>query len=288
MPAPLTLVFSTVLSARDLPTVSSRLCNVPIEQKSHFQLLRFGKALPPPLTSKLSCKPALELFPGSESWSSAHSAAGFSTVVHNWKNGACPDFDMCDDAYFSGRLMPSLHRRTFSAVHIGCECTTFSTATGGLYRTFDDPLGTYHGLAHSDQRVRDKTLSGTKYGTNSLNAFEAADAAGSLTSLEQPLGSSLLELPAGANIKRRIAAGSLYLFKTSYCRWGRRFRGTRMIITNCKALEALERSCCHSSHSTILAFHATDTKNANSYPKRLVRAWAAITRMVVTSKMLGK
>ncbi len=216
--------------------------------------------------SLLGVKPTLELFPGSEHWSQAHENIGFVTNRHNWQNGSAPQYNMCSPKYF-GSLRTDVRAGKFSVVHIGTECTTFSTAPGPLYRTMADPLGKCHGLINASEVVRTKTANATVYGENSLVAFEDADSGGSIASLEQPLGTRLLALPKGERIRQRLQDGTLFLFKTSYCRFGKKFRGTRIILTNTAEHAALQRPCkCKQKHAPILAFHQNEDNRSKRLP----------------------
>ncbi len=250
-----------------------------------MQLANVVGPIPPALSSLFpGVKPTLELFPGSENWSHAHQDVGFVTERHNWQGGKAPQYNMCCPKYFAN-FRTNLRGGKFSVVHIATECATFSTAPGDLYRTMDDPLGKHHGLVNDRPHVRLKTQQATLYGENSLVAFEDADSGGSIVTLEQPLGTRLLALPKASRIQQRLNDGTLFLFKTSYCRFGKPFRGTRIILTNTKEYASLQRPCrCKAKHKTILAFHATKTTAANSYPRPLCRLWAKVSHDIVVSK----
>ena len=161
------------------------------------------------LLLELNPKPTLELFPGSQVWTTAHHKIGFKhNVVHDWANGMNPQYDMTNRDYVFGSLVPSLESGTYSCVHIATECTTFSTMTGSTYRTCDEPLGTKECLARGDAKAT-ACLAANEYGSNSVRAYLAADAGGSISSLENPKGSRFWPLPCAQVLLQRIKDGEL-------------------------------------------------------------------------------
>ena len=222
----------------------------------------------------------LELFPGSGGWSTALSKVGFTPEVEDWALDNTKD--MSDVKYVNGRLIPMISSKKYAAVHIATECTTHSTMTGKLYRTMEEPDGTQVALA--DAKIGPIVLNANKQVEHSVKAFIASDDSGALTSLENPKGSRLFATTAMKPLMARVLAGELYLIETSYCMWGRKFRGTRWIISNYPELQALAKQCKHSCHEGILAGHSIPTKQANPYPPRMCAAWAAIIQSVVLAR----
>ena len=230
-------------------------------------------------------KPTLELFPGTAVWSSYHARIGFETEVHDWKDGALPEFDMTSPEYVDGRLCPAIERKQYSAIQIATECTTFSTMTGCTYRTKVEPEGTDECL-QSGLPKADKCLSANVYAANSVKVFLKGDEAGAICTLDNPLGSRLFALETTQPLIKRIKDGSLWLVATSYCSFGTRFRGTRLIIVNRPWLQKLSKPCKHGpgGHDTILAAHRTPCKEANQYPAGLCRLWAQLTAEIVVAE----
>ena len=83
-----------------------------------------------------------------------------------------------------------------------------------------------------------------------------------------------LSIAFTALVRENSLQGSLFLVDTSYCWFGTKYRGTRWIVVNRRALLRLSKPCRHSSHESILAGHSVPTKTANRYPAGLVRLWA--------------
>ncbi len=151
--------------------------------------------------------PTLELFPGSAVWTKAHNRIGWKrNDVHDWAEGACPEFDMTGGSYVDG-LIGGFRQKTWSAGHIATECTTFSTMTGCIYRTGSEPVGTQQCLSRQDAKT-DACLAANTYAENSIDCFLAGDESGAIMSLENPKGSRFWKLPKAAILHERIAAGS--------------------------------------------------------------------------------
>ena len=222
----------------------------------------------------------LELFPGVGGWSTALSKVGFTPDVEDWALDNTKD--MSDEKYVDGCLLPMISSKKYKAVHIATECTTHSTMTGKMYRTMDEPDGTQEAL--SDATIAPIVLNANKQGKHSVKAFLASESSGALTSLENPKGSRLFATTYMKPLMARVLTGELYLTETSYCMWGRKFRGTRWIISNYPELQCLAKQCKHSLHEGILAGHSVPTKQANPYPPRMCTAWAAIIQHAVLAR----
>ena len=228
----------------------------------------------------------LELFPGSKHWSLAHKEAGFKAQWHCWHED--PKFDMTDPSYVYNDLIPMIvkpppHRkRRFVSLQIGIECTTYSTMTGSIYRTKCEPEGTSQALAHPRRgpKVRNANL----YSDHGIDAWLAADSVGTFASIENPQGSRLWHTKRMKPLMQRVSEGSLWLCKTSFCKWGRPFRGTRWVLANYPEIMMIERHCTHTTHAGILAAHSIPTQEANPYPKALCRQWAQITKLAMASR----
>ena len=235
----------------------------------------------PIFLGELELGETLELFPGCKAWSKAHCKRGSKATWHCWDEN--PEYNMACDKYVHSQLIPLIRsrsprrgrKRKFSAMHVGLECTTYSTMTANLYRTKDEPEMSAR-CKLCPKRVA-KVENANRYTDHAIDAFDAACAVGTMASLEQPKGSRLFFKKRMAPINAKIKAGTLWRIETSYCRWGRKFRGTSVIVANYPEIQGLTRPCIHDRHAGILAGHSIPTKEANPYPTQMCNCWAKLT-----------
>ena len=233
----------------------------------------------PIFVGELELGDTFELFPGCKAWSKAHGKIGFRPTWHCWQEN--PEFNMACKKYTRSQLIPLIksrrrgRKRTFAAMHIGLECTTYSTMTANLYRTKEEPEMSAR-CKLCPKRMA-KVENANRYTDNAMDAFDAGCEEGTLSSFEQPKGTRLFFKKRMAPIMAKIKEGTLWRIETSYCRWGRKFRGTRVIVANYPEIQELARPCTHDRHAGFLAAHSIPTKEANPYPTQMCNCWAKLT-----------
>ena len=119
--------------------------------------------------------------------------------------------------HFKLWFMDGLKQRAWRYVHIGCECTTWSVAANGKYRSKEFIWGKHF----ISRKRRHRTLAANRQARATFEFLAACDAHNVPSTLENPLSSLLWRVPA---CKRLLKTGRWWFVDTHYCQWGKRFK----------------------------------------------------------------
>ncbi len=179
---------------------------------------------------------SLELFAGHGQWSKSLAQKIWQTIVR----------DILIDSthnvlHQTEQLFIDKHIALMDAVHFGLCCRTYSLAAHPPYR--------------SPKHLRGlPTLSPKK-----RRRVDDAD--------------RMLHPTLQVLMKSVSDNGPLYVVKTCYCMWGRRFKKPTAILCNYSELFHIARRCPHEKHSVKLQGNLTG-RLGNPYPEAMCNAWS--------------
>ena len=225
---------------------------------------------------------SFEVMSGKGGWSSAMERVGFTGERGDWMDDVnSPHNYLVEENRLS--LERRIANKEFKFVHVGLECLTFSTASGGCYRSKVHLLGKPNLKPHLQHNVNDHNM----LATWTVKLFQLCINNGVGASVEHPNGSVFWHWPAV-----KVLIEKCFWVRTDYCMWNCKKvkKPTRILSTY--PLAVLERLCTHAPKSHRHQLQGTvkfngkymaATKMASPYPPKLCAAWATACAHIARS-----
>ncbi len=208
---------------------------------------------------------SLELFAGHGQWSKSLAQKNWQTIVR----------DILIDSthnvlHQTEQLFIDKHIALMDAVHFGLCCRTYSLAAHPPYRSPKH----LRGLPTLSPKKRRRVDDADRMLQLVVAWILICVRAGIAVSLENPLTSYVWRHPTLQVLMKSVSDnGPLYVVKTCYCMWGRRFKKPTAILCNYSELCHIARRCPHEKHSVKLQGNLTG-RLGNPYPEAMCNAWS--------------
>ena len=165
-------------------------------------------------------------------------------------------------------------------LHLGTECTTWSVAACGKYRSRKWVLG--KPFLRRKPKIWAKIVAANAAAQTIVDILRACRATSTFVCLENPQGFLLWFHPGIRQILDGIPGNGWYHINLCYCSYGSLWQKRTSLLTTCSALQTLASTCKHKRHRVKLSGAVwcpkekrwrARTKIANEYPRGLLKRW---------------